>query len=198
MDDNKVHGLVLQWLAERGYTLALAALKEESRSIAEMPETGGQLCSLLYEHAELKLSLEVGSESVFEEMRRAAEEEIRDLPEELEVLLEVIHELGCQISVLGILEQLHLLHAISRSPDRYHSTTIRPSAPCTQETSLHANSMRIALYSHQAHQIAASRLLTCLPERHFRPPLHMLLPFWLLLFAPASRQYCCRPPWTEA
>ena len=28
MDDNKVHGLVLQWLSERGYSLTLAALKE--------------------------------------------------------------------------------------------------------------------------------------------------------------------------
>jgi len=58
MDDDRVNQLVQQWLNERGYQVALLSLQQESGVQVEDIASGGQLCSMLYELAELKAMLE--------------------------------------------------------------------------------------------------------------------------------------------
>mmetsp|Transcript_35867 Transcript_35867/g.85255 ORF Transcript_35867/g.85255 Transcript_35867/m.85255 type:complete len:122 (+) Transcript_35867:29-394(+) len=76
MDDDRVNQLVQQWLNERGYQVALLSLQQESGVQVEDIASGGQLCSMLYELAELKAMLEPVTTGGLEAERKAAEAEL--------------------------------------------------------------------------------------------------------------------------
>ena len=76
MDDDRVNQLVQQWLNERGYQVALLSLQQESGVKVEDIAAGGQLCSMLYEFAELKAMLEPVSTDPLEAERKAAEADL--------------------------------------------------------------------------------------------------------------------------
>ncbi|EKX36237.1 hypothetical protein GUITHDRAFT_165807 [Guillardia theta CCMP2712] len=92
MDEEKINSLIQQWLQERGYLRTLRTLQEasppsdrmlESGFEAEEAELGGQLCSILYDFVEMKNSLEDRPVDILEEERRAAEEDLLSLPEDV-------------------------------------------------------------------------------------------------------------------
>lgn len=92
MDEEKIHMLVQQWLKEKGYDNALGALQKESGIVSGDAEVGGQLLSVLYEHAEMKASLlESAPEDLLQGEKRAAEEELIKLPLEVPVPTEHGH-----------------------------------------------------------------------------------------------------------
>ena len=76
MDDDRVNQLVQQWLNERGYHVALLSLQQESGVQVEDIAAGGQLCSMLYELAELKTMIEPVAMDGLEVERKTAEADL--------------------------------------------------------------------------------------------------------------------------